>query len=71
MKFIKNLTVIETSSGRKLLKQTQDLVGQFRKHRNWQKKWKLIFIMPNIEVFIEKFLTKKIFFKFLEFEFKQ
>lgn len=50
MKFIRNLTIIETSNATKLENQTQYLVEQFMEHRNWRNKWKLIVIMPNIEV---------------------
>uniref|UniRef100_A0A0R3RLA9 SGNH domain-containing protein n=1 Tax=Elaeophora elaphi TaxID=1147741 RepID=A0A0R3RLA9_9BILA len=49
MKFIRNLTIIETSHATKLENQTQYLVEQFMEHRNWRNKWKLIVIMPNIE----------------------
>ncbi|CAG9534410.1 unnamed protein product [Cercopithifilaria johnstoni] len=49
MKFIRNLTIIETSNAVKLENQTQYLVEQFMIHRNWRNKWKLIVIMPNIE----------------------
>ncbi|KAL3984918.1 hypothetical protein ACH3XW_36455 [Acanthocheilonema viteae] len=49
MKFIRNLTIIETSNATKLKNQTLYLVEQFMEHRNWRNKWKLIVIMPNIE----------------------
>ncbi|KAK6108275.1 hypothetical protein QQG55_31500 [Brugia pahangi] len=49
MKFVRNLTVIETSNATKLGNQTQYLVEQFMEHRSWRNKWKLIVIMPNME----------------------
>ncbi|OZC09382.1 hypothetical protein X798_03543 [Onchocerca flexuosa] len=49
MKFIRNLTVIESSNETKLENQTQYLVKKFMEHRSWRSKWKLIVIMPNME----------------------
>ncbi|VDK66122.1 unnamed protein product, partial [Onchocerca ochengi] len=49
MKFIRNLTVIESSNETKLENQTQYLVKKFMEHRSWRNKWKLIVIMPNME----------------------
>uniref|UniRef100_A0A915PYE9 Uncharacterized protein n=1 Tax=Setaria digitata TaxID=48799 RepID=A0A915PYE9_9BILA len=49
MKFIRNMTVIESSNAMKLENQTQYLVKKFIKYKSWRKKWKLIVIMPNIE----------------------
>ncbi|MCP9262715.1 Cullin-5 [Dirofilaria immitis] len=48
-KFIRNLTVIESSNATKLENQTLYLVEKFMKHKNWRNKWKLIIIMPNME----------------------
>lgn len=50
MKFIRNLTIIETANATKLENQTHYLVEQFMINQNWRNKWKLIVIMPNVEV---------------------